>query len=196
MHTCLNGACGSAHEIWYFPLVLCLGMLAIYPDPSFLLCAQVVMCSGVMNDGSLRIVRNGIGMIEQASVELPGIKGMWNLRATNMDAFDKYLVLSFVGETRILAINEDDELDEAEVAGFNQQSQVPLLLLKALMIVVASTIHQACRSLHEKFWLPSSNVRNGYCKAYARMCTFALWQCCPRSWSACGYFEEFVQRKT
>ena len=85
---------------------------------------QVVMCSGVMKDGSLRIVRNGIGMIEQASVELPGIKGMWNLRATNMDAFDKYLVLSFVGETRVLAINEDDELDEAEVAGFNQQSQV------------------------------------------------------------------------
>ncbi|CAL5227828.1 g10856 [Coccomyxa viridis] len=84
---------------------------------------QVVMCSGVMKDGSLRIVRNGIGMIEQASVELPGIKGMWNLRATNMDAFDKYLVLSFVGETRVLAINEDDELDEAEVAGFNQQSQ-------------------------------------------------------------------------
>ena len=82
------------------------------------------MCSGVMKDGSLRIVRNGIGMIEQASVELPGIKGMWNLRATNMDAYDKYLVLSFVGETRVLAINEDDELDEAELAGFNQQSQV------------------------------------------------------------------------
>lgn len=94
------------------------------PD-SHTLHLQVVMCSGVMKDGSLRIVRNGIGMIEQASVELPGIKGMWNLRATNMDAFDKYLVLSFVGETRVLAINEDDELDEAEVAGFNQQSQVP-----------------------------------------------------------------------
>lgn len=88
------------------------------------MCLQVVMCSGVLNNGSLRVVRNGIGMIEQASVELPGIKGMWNLRATAMDAFDKYLVLSFVGETRILAINEDDELDEAEVAGFNQQSQV------------------------------------------------------------------------
>ena len=88
------------------------------------MCLQVVMCSGVLKNGSLRVVRNGIGMIEQASVELPGIKGMWNLRATAMDAFDKYLMLSFVGETRILAINEDDELDEAEVAGFNQQSQV------------------------------------------------------------------------
>lgn len=35
-------------------------------------CLQVVTCSGAAQDGSLRIVRNGIGMIEQASVELPG----------------------------------------------------------------------------------------------------------------------------
>lgn len=31
-------------------------------------------------DGGLRIVRNGIGVVEQALVELPGIKGMWSLR--------------------------------------------------------------------------------------------------------------------
>ena len=34
---------------------------------------QVVTCSGVQADGSLRIVRNGIGMIEQATVELSGM---------------------------------------------------------------------------------------------------------------------------
>ncbi len=33
---------------------------------------QVVTCSGKGPDSSLRIVRNGIGMIEQAAVELPG----------------------------------------------------------------------------------------------------------------------------
>jgi DNA damage-binding protein 1 len=31
-------------------------------------------------DGSLRVVRNGIGVVEQALVELPGIKGLWSLR--------------------------------------------------------------------------------------------------------------------
>ena len=41
---------------------------------------QVVTCSGGGLDGSLRIVRNGIGVVEQALVELPGIKGMWSLR--------------------------------------------------------------------------------------------------------------------
>ena len=34
------------------------------------------------------------------------IQGVWNLRQTTMDVHDKYLVLSFVGETRLLAINE------------------------------------------------------------------------------------------
>ena len=32
----------------------------------------MVTCSGAHADGSLRIVRNGIGMIEQATVELAG----------------------------------------------------------------------------------------------------------------------------
>lgn len=70
-------------------------------------CAQVVTCSGVGRAGSLRVVRNGIGLAEQAAVELPGIKGVWALRAHAGDATDKYLVLSFVGETRILAMNEE-----------------------------------------------------------------------------------------
>ena len=33
---------------------------------------QVVTCSGVSKDGSLRVVRNGIGIHEQATIELPG----------------------------------------------------------------------------------------------------------------------------
>uniref|UniRef100_A0A7S0WJG8 DNA damage-binding protein 1 n=1 Tax=Chlamydomonas leiostraca TaxID=1034604 RepID=A0A7S0WJG8_9CHLO len=79
---------------------------------------QVVAASGALSDGAVRVIRNGIGINEQATIELPGIKGVWSLRPTSMDAHDKYLVLSFVGETRLLAINEDEELDEAEVAGF------------------------------------------------------------------------------
>jgi len=33
-------------------------------------------------------------------------QGVWSLRQTSMDVHDKYLVLSFVGETRLLAINQ------------------------------------------------------------------------------------------
>mmetsp|Transcript_6838 Transcript_6838/g.17214 ORF Transcript_6838/g.17214 Transcript_6838/m.17214 type:complete len:1079 (-) Transcript_6838:121-3357(-) len=81
---------------------------------------QLVTCSGAFKDGSLRIVRNSIGINEQAVVELEGIKGLWALTGAGGDsAFDKYLVVSFVGETRVLCIS-DDELDEVELDGFVQ----------------------------------------------------------------------------
>jgi hypothetical protein len=37
-----------------------------------LLLLQMVTCSGVFQDGSLRVVRNGIGIHEAAAMELPG----------------------------------------------------------------------------------------------------------------------------
>ncbi|GMN54597.1 hypothetical protein TIFTF001_023722 [Ficus carica] len=84
---------------------------------------QVVTCSGAYKDGSLRVVRNGIGINEQASVELQGIKGMWSLRSSTDDPFDTFLVVSFISETRILAMNLEDELEETEIEGFYSEVQ-------------------------------------------------------------------------
>ncbi|KAK9936890.1 hypothetical protein M0R45_013712 [Rubus argutus] len=84
---------------------------------------QVVTCSGAYKDGSLRVVRNGIGINEQASVELQGIKGMWSLRSSTDDPHDFFLVVSFISETRILAMNMEDELEETEIQGFSSQVQ-------------------------------------------------------------------------
>ncbi|XP_020599967.1 DNA damage-binding protein 1 [Phalaenopsis equestris] len=84
---------------------------------------QVVTCSGAYKDGSLRVVRNGIGINEQASVELQGIKGLWSLRSSTSDPNDTFLVVSFISETRILAMNMEDELEETEIDGFYAQAQ-------------------------------------------------------------------------
>ncbi|GMH41385.1 hypothetical protein BSKO_09295 [Bryopsis sp. KO-2023] len=84
---------------------------------------QVVTCSGAFLEGSLRIVRNGIGITEQATIELPGIKGLWSLKKSISDEFDTFLVLSFVNETRILAVNEEDEVEEATIDGFDGEAQ-------------------------------------------------------------------------
>ena len=62
---------------------------------------QVVTCSGAYKDGSLRIVRNGIGINDQASLALQGIKGLWALRSGGAHA--THMVLSFISETRVLA---------------------------------------------------------------------------------------------
>ena len=40
---------------------------------------QLVTCSGAFKEGSLRIIRNGIGIHELASIDLPSIKGTQDL---------------------------------------------------------------------------------------------------------------------
>jgi len=62
---------------------------------------QLVMCCGTLRDGSLRVVRNGIGLNELNCVELAGIRGVWALRPGWSDAYDRLLVMAFVGETRV-----------------------------------------------------------------------------------------------
>ncbi|KAM0880962.1 hypothetical protein ACQ4PT_033240 [Festuca glaucescens] len=85
--------------------------------------SQVVTCSGAFKDGSIRVVRNGIGINEQASVELQGISGLWSLKSSFSDPYDMYLVVSFISETRFMAMNMEDVLEETEIEGFNAQTQ-------------------------------------------------------------------------
>lgn len=91
----------------------------------------MLTCSGAYKDGSLRVVRNGIGVREEAAIELPGIQGVWSLKDpaaadTGADAFDKLLVQTFATETRVLALEADEEegsdalqLAECEIPGFD-----------------------------------------------------------------------------
>lgn len=74
---------------------------------------QVVTASGSSKSGSIRVIRNGIGMKEYASVELSGIQNMWSLRKNFDDAQDTYLVQSFVGETRVLGVTAVDGMDDS-----------------------------------------------------------------------------------
>nr|CAG4643697.1 EOG090X00HD [Lepidurus arcticus] len=83
---------------------------------------QLVTCSGAYKEGSLRIIRNGIGIHEHASVDLPGIKGIWALRVATEAGFDNTLVFSFVGQTRVLTLN-GEEMEETEIPGLVSEQQ-------------------------------------------------------------------------
>ena len=63
---------------------------------------QLVTCSGAYKEGSLRIIRNGIGIHELASIDLLNIKGMWPLRCGKDAAGDKdnTIVMSFLEHIR------------------------------------------------------------------------------------------------
>ena len=87
----------------------------------------MMTCSGAYKDGSLRVVRNGIGVREEADIELPGIQGVWSLKDSADSEFHKMLVQTFATETRILALEKSEEeedegamqLAECTIAGFD-----------------------------------------------------------------------------
>lgn len=83
---------------------------------------QLITCSGAFKMGSLRIIRNGIGIQEQASIDLPGIKGMWALTVDTAQNYHDTLVLSFVGQTRVLTLN-GEEVEETDIKGFVSDRQ-------------------------------------------------------------------------
>lgn len=70
----------------------------------------------------MRIIRNGIGIHELASIDLPSIKGMWPLKLGNSKGLDNTLVLSFVEQTRVLAL-VGEEVEETEIPGFLSDQQ-------------------------------------------------------------------------
>jgi DNA damage-binding protein 1 len=84
---------------------------------------QMITCSGSFKEGSLRVIRNGIGIQEHACIDLPGIKGMWALKVGIEDnPYDNTLVLAFVGHTRILTLT-GEEVEETEIPGLLNDQQ-------------------------------------------------------------------------
>ncbi|KAL3646676.1 DNA damage-binding protein 1a [Castilleja foliolosa] len=55
-----------------------------------------------------------------------GIKWMWSLRSTTDDPYETFLVVSFISETHILAMNMKDEWGETEIKGFRSNVQTLL----------------------------------------------------------------------
>ena len=111
--------------------------------------SQVVTASGTSKSGSIRIVRNGIGMYEHASVDIPGIQAMWSLRKSYDTNDDTYLVQSFVGETRVLGVttaasddvmtdNNDDDNEEHQVGSALEEVILPGLVSTSSTLYVGN----------------------------------------------------------
>ncbi|KAL5503313.1 hypothetical protein EMCRGX_G010241 [Ephydatia muelleri] len=83
----------------------------------------IVTCSGFGKDGSLRVVRSGVGINEAASIDLSGVKGVWSLHGgPGSDQLDNMLVVSFVGHTSVLSL-KGEEVEETEVPGLVSDQQ-------------------------------------------------------------------------
>lgn len=121
----------------------------------------VVTCSGTGKEGSLRVVRNGIGIEEHTSVDLPGIRSLFTLRASTVAEFDKYLVHTYANETRAFSI-EGETMDEVAIPGF-VSSQPSLLCATVEGNAFVQVITSEARLVHNGIvissWLPPAGSR-------------------------------------
>ena len=103
---------------------------------------QLITCSGGHRNGSLRIIRSGIGIHESANIELPGVKALWPLKLASSE-FDDHLILSFYSYTKIFSFF-DEEFEDVEYDGFDLSNQ---------------TIHCANVSFNQIVQITSTSVR-------------------------------------
>lgn len=127
---------------------------------------QVVTCSGVGKDGSLRVIRNGIGITEHAWEELPGIKDLFSLRRNLHDRYHRYLLQSFMAETRILELISAEEMAPASLPGLEENSRTlhaSNMEGDILVQVTAKGVHVLdCTTMMARpgpVWSPPSDVR-------------------------------------
>ena len=78
---------------------------------------QIVACSGALKNGSLRVIRNGIGIEELGRMDCNGIERLWAIQNFNQNQAKQILVVSFHDETRIQSLNRD-RLTEITSSGF------------------------------------------------------------------------------
>ncbi|KAG0339195.1 DNA damage-binding protein 1a [Podila humilis] len=78
----------------------------------------IVSCSGAFKDGSLRVIRNGVGINDQAVLELPGVKQVWSLKDSLDSTMENVLVMSFLSSTRIVRVTPETEMVQEDIEGF------------------------------------------------------------------------------
>ncbi|KAI8908190.1 UV-damaged DNA-binding protein 1A [Powellomyces hirtus] len=84
--------------------------------------SQVVAACGGNKDGSLRVIRNGIGIEVLGTLnDVPDLNGIWALKPSFDAPLDDTLVLSFISETKLIGKDEDGDLgpiDDADAGDF------------------------------------------------------------------------------
>ncbi|CAO3588837.1 unnamed protein product [Absidia cylindrospora] len=67
---------------------------------------QLITCSGVGKDSSLRIIRSGVGLNQLAAIEMSGVKATWALRSRFADKHTGMLLISSFNATHLLRLED------------------------------------------------------------------------------------------
>ncbi|KAF5357416.1 hypothetical protein D9758_005852 [Tetrapyrgos nigripes] len=120
---------------------------------------QIFAACGRGTRSSLRILRHGLEVEESVSSDLPGIpNAVWTTKRTEEDAYDSYIILSFVNGTLVLSIGET--IEEVQDTGF--LSSAPTLAVQqigadALLQVHPGGIRHVLSNGHVTEWRAPAN---------------------------------------
>lgn len=88
---------------------------------------QLVTCSGHMKDGTLRIIRNGIGLNEKSSIDLANIRGVWSLKLGKKQRKINYLLITFIIDSFLWHCEDDGDFTNCiESDGFDRSHRTIL----------------------------------------------------------------------
>eukprot|EP00299_Pterocystis_sp_00344_P017203 c8628_g1_i1.p1 GENE.c8628_g1_i1~~c8628_g1_i1.p1 ORF type:complete len:1107 (-),score=297.39 c8628_g1_i1:37-3162(-) len=89
--------------------------------------SRVITASGASKCGTVRYIRNGVGVNEQATLEVRGIKGLFSIAGVSEpQAKHRFLIQSFAQETRVLGFGDDGAMDEVVLPGLDGASRTLL----------------------------------------------------------------------
>ena len=90
--------------------------------------SQIVTCSGAYKNGSLRVIRSGVGVEQLATIEISGVKDIFPLKGSqSLDLYQRYLLLSFYDSSTLL-IEENGDFEQADPDSFPFIQDEPTLL--------------------------------------------------------------------
>ncbi|KAF9327916.1 DNA damage-binding protein 1a [Podila minutissima] len=128
----------------------------------------IVSCSGAFKDGSLRVVRNGVGINDQAVLELPGIKRVWSLK----DSLDS-AVVRVTPDTEMVQENIDGFLaDSATLVCGNAKGDLILQVTPTSVRLIAPPQHIQAGLLAE--WTPPVGQQISVASMNATQCLVAV----------------------
>lgn len=99
---------------------------------------QIFTACGKGPRSSLKMLQHGLDVQEAVSSELPGIpKSVWSTKIRQEDAYDSYIILSFVNGTLVLSIGET--IEEVNDSGF--LTSAPTLAVQQLGVDALLQVH-------------------------------------------------------
>ncbi|CEP12236.1 hypothetical protein [Parasitella parasitica] len=137
---------------------------------------QLITCSGVAKDSSLRIIRNGVGLNELATIGISGVKGVWALRSSFYEKHDDTLVISFVNQTRLLALRGNAMTQVNAHSGINVDCRTLIAVnVKNDMVIQVTDKSVRLMDANEQGglldeWIPENNVQITVASANPSQC--------------------------